>query len=459
MTWTRRHFIAAGGASLATAFVGLKHAMATDQLDGHESVFGPLRRDPRKILDLPAAFDYRIVSSAGQEMSDGLLVPGFPDGMAAFAAADGRIRLIRNHELDPRRARADGSPFGPDCGRFSEQLRPRLYDAGGRVPLSGGTTTVEIDPRSGRTIRQWLSLAGTERNCAGGTTPWGSWLSCEESDSRADRHHGRDHGFVFEVPAAANALVDPLPLTAMGRFNHEAAAVDPRSGVVYLSEDRKDGLLYRFVPHQRTKLHQGGVLQALVLSAWLEADTRNWSTRKTTWDLNQRFSVRWVTLSDVESPDDTLRHQGRSMGAAIFARGEGLWFGDGALYFACTSGGAQKAGQIFKYHPSPDEGQQRQTAQPAQMTLFVESDNADVLANCDNLTVSPWGDLIVCEDSKRSCGLVGVTASGQCYRFAHNPYNGSELAGACFAPDGKTLFVNLQETGLTLAINGPFPGQ
>ena len=460
MDLKRRSVLMAGGGAVAGAFLGLQRLWAAE-LPGSTAAmatgFGDLRTDPGGILDLPPGFSYRVIARAGSEMSDGLLVPGMADGMAAFANPGGGVRLVCNHELDPDRARLGGGPFGARHARFGAHHRQRAYDPGGDEPSCGGTTTLIYDPQTGRVARQWLSLTGTERNCAGGPTPWGAWLSCEESLSGIDNLHAREHGYVFEVPASADGLVPALALKSMGRFNHEAAAVDPRTGVVYLSEDRPDSLLYRYLPDQPGRLAAGGRLQALALRDWNAADTRNGTPDAPRMEPGKTFTTRWIDLDDVASADDSLRQRGHASGAALFARGEGLWWGNGTLYFACTSGGARQAGQVFRYVPGADEGGADEAAAPGGLDLFVESRDPQQLAHCDNLTVTPWGDLLLCEDTDRHCGLVGVRPDGRLYRFADNPYNASELAGACFAPDGRTLFVNQQASGLTLAIRGPFP--
>jgi uncharacterized protein len=440
----RRSFLRSAGGAMAAAFLGLSRAESGSAAAAPG--FGALRPGPEGILDLPQGFSCRVLARAGTRMSDGYLVPGLADGMAAFAAPGGRIALVCNHELHWSRP-DPGHAFGVDYALLGRLPRERLYDPGRERPSIGGTTTLLYDPVSQRVESHVLSLIGTERNCAGGPTPWGSWLSCEESVERSGDSRARDHGWVFEVPASARAPVDPQPLQAMGRFMHEAAAVDPRTGIVYLSEDQPDGLLYRFIPEVRGELARGGRLQALALRDFDAADTRNWQRDAAALRVGDTLAAHWIDLDDVESPDDDLRRRGHARGAALFARGEGLWFENGVLYFACTTGGPAQLGQVFRYRPAADGGNLR---------LFVESTDARVLAHADNLTVAPWGDLIVCEDTKGSCGLVGVTPEGAPYRFASNPYNTGELAGACFAPDGRTLFVNLQQAGLTLAISGPF---
>jgi hypothetical protein len=104
------------------------------------------------------------------------------------------------------------------------------------------------------------------------------------------------------------------------------------------------------------------------------------------------------------------------------------------------------------------EGRAGEEQRPGQLTLIAEAGEGSLLRNADNLTMSPWGDLIVCEDTSDHCGLVGIRPDGTQYRLADNAYSNSELAGVCFAPDGRTLFVNIQYPGTTLAINGPWPG-
>jgi hypothetical protein len=383
-------------------------------------------------------------------MDDGHVVPDRADGMGAFPLDERRVALVRNHELKPEDGR-DG-PFRGGGGAGVAG-----YDRGANgIPLPGGTTTIVYDWRAGRIEAQYLSLVGTIRNCAGGITPWGSWLTCEEDVSRAGSGLGRDHGWVFEVAAARRGLADPLPLTAMGRFNHEAAAVDPRTGIVYLTEDRENGLFYRFLPAERGRLARGGRLQAL---AWRDgarpADSRNW--RRADLALQAWEQVRWIDLDRPESPDDDLRDRGHARGGVRFARGEGIWFGDGELYFCCTNGGAARLSQIMRYRPSRFEGQALEESEPGRLQLFVESTHPDMLNFGDNLTIAPNGHLIVCEDytSPPRNHLRGVTPFGTVYPLAFLRTS-TELAGACFSPDGSILFVNVYSPTRTLAIAGPW---
>jgi secreted PhoX family phosphatase len=428
-----------------------------------EGLLGELRPDDNKILDLPDGFSYRIISRAGDLMTDGLRVPAAHDGMAAFDGEDGRIILIRNHEMKSHWF--DGSPFADGYDGLTEETRSRLYDRGGdKTPALGGTTTTVYNPITGDVEKQFLSLAGTEINCAGGPTPWGSWLSCEECfevpGSRFDLGHGiiRDqpHGFVFEVSSGAEGLVSAEPIKAMGKFEHEACAVHEDTGIVYMTEDRHHSLFYRYIPEVPGKLHAGGRLQALAVAGHGSVMTHNWSAKSQT-PVNTALATRWIDLDDVEPVKNDLRLRGCALGAATFARGEGLCAAGDHFAFTCTIGGPARLGQVFTYTPSPFEGADKEAEAPGMLTLIAEADAHSLLRNCDNLTMAPWGDLIVCEDTASHCGLVGINPEGGQYALADNAYSGSELAGVCFSPDGKTLFVNIQYPGMTLAIAGPWP--
>lgn len=424
-----------------------------------ESRFGALYPDPRRILDLPAGFSYRVVSTAGQRMDDGLRVPNAHDGMAAFAAEDGRVILVCNHELAIDELEV--SAYGPDVASVPEFVWPKLYDAGKRkTPSAGGTTTTIYNPASGKTERQFLSLAGTEVNCAGGPTPWGSWLSCEESFSNPGsflgRHREQPHGYVFEVPAQAAGLVEPRPIKAMGKFMHEAAAVHAASGIVYLTEDRNNGLFYRYIPNQRGQLLAGGRLQALAIVGEPSFTTDNWS-RSADLQVGESLPTRWLDLDQVDRDTDDLREDGANRGAATFARGEGLWAAGNSLAFTCTTGGRARLGQVFSYTPSAHEGTAQENDRPGELTLLAEATENSLLHNADNITFAPWGDLLVCEDTDAPCGIVGIGPDGTQYAVADNAYSNSELAGACFSPAGDILFVNIQYPGMTLAITGPWP--
>ena len=435
--------------------------------------YGPLRADPARLLDLPEGFQYRALSTAllgsdrdprfTQRLTNGELVPARHDGMAAFPGPDGVTVLVRNHELLPEHSPA------VDPGRR------RRYDRLG----TGGTTTLWVD-RERNLVRAFPSLSGTLRNCAGGATPWGSWLSAEECvympgpmdpvvhDRRTDV--AMPHGYVFEVDARAEALVVPVPIKAMGRFYHEAVAVDPETGFVYLTEDRSQGLLYRYRPDVVVKqgkrsadlavgdLVQGGALEALRIVDRPGARTQNWDRKG--FALGSRWVVDWVTIPvvdpEVDSENDfrrgeprpaptSTRAQGLALGAAQFARNEGITIRQRSLYFCATSGGRRQAGQVWQLDLAAQ-----------QLSLLLEPDDRGLLDGPDNLAPAPNGDLIVCEDGDEVNRVVGITPQGRLYHLARNAHNDTEFAGACFAPDGRTLFVNLQDPGVTFAIWGPW---
>jgi len=430
----RRHFLRATGAAFtALAASGCVRAPLSGVASSQAAGYGELIPDPSGMLDLPRGFSYRVISSLGDAMTDGGSVPDKADGMGCFDLGDGKWALVRNHELSP------GNDSGGATGLAYDTVARSM------VPLPGGTTTIILDANTLAVERQYRSLSGTIRNCAGGVTPWGSWLSCEENVSRADGRINKDHGYVFEVPADSRGPVDPIPLKAMGRFNHEAAAVDPATGVVFLTEDRGDSLFYRFIPTLPGKLADGGRLQALVVDG--TPDTRNWSAE--TVARGSWLTVRWVDVDDVEAPNDDLRVRGAEAGASLFARGEGIWMGNGELYFACTNGGAAKLGQIFRLKPGRDQDQ---------LQLFFESTDPDQFNYGDNLTVGPNGHLIVCEDQYTDDAvnyLRGVDTDGVAYPLGRLRMK-TELAGACYAPDGRTLFLNIYSPTRTLAITGPW---
>jgi secreted PhoX family phosphatase len=459
----------AGLSATALGFAGLKllsesPASAQVMVNG----YGPLVPDPQRLLDLPRGFSYQIVSRQGDRMSDGLLTPHAFDGMHCFPVRGSRdlVALVRNHEMWPNLL--EGGAFGPGHALASAIPRERIFDfAADGAPKLGGTSTLIWDLRRRRTVRSHLSLAGTCGNCAGGPTPWGSWLTCEETLEKAAPLVSRPHGWVFEVPSQARELVEPVPLTAMGRFVHEAAIVDPRTGIAYLTEDRPDSLFYRFLPDVPGKLARGGRLQALGLAAGRERDLRNWPADGSRFPgqgqvlpVGGSVDVTWIDMDGVDSPEGDLKDRGFAKGALRFARGEGLALDRGRrrsrIYICCTMGGEKRLGQVWRYRPSRKEGRPGEADDPGRLELFVESGDAARLKNCDNVTVTPSRGLILCEDGPddQPQYLRGVTPDGRLYTLAANSY--SEFAGACFSPDGRTLFVNTQSPGTTFAISGPW---
>ena len=436
----RRRFLGATG----MAFAGLvasgcvsRTAMGAGSGASAFTDYGPLVPDPEGLLDLPRGFSYRLLSSLGDAMDDGRTVPDKGDGMGCLPLGNGEIVLIRNHELVPGNDSGGDLPIG--FGTRDGEVVP------------GGTTNIVLDARTLDVKREFRTLAGTIRNCSGGVTPWGSWLTCEESPTGPGQRYGdglaKNHGWVFEVPANATGLIDPVPLKAMGRFNHEAACVDPKTGIVYLTEDRDDSVLYRFIPTRPGRLAEGGKLQAMVIDGL--ADTRNWEG--TAMPVGRSYDVRWIDCDDVEAPKDDLRQRSVAKGAALVARGEGIHWGEDDLFVCSTSGGAKGLGQIFRLVPG--RGERADTVE-----LFFESESEDQFNFGDNLTVGPNGHLIVCEDQYTDIvdnHLRGITPDGRAYDFGRLRMQ-TELAGGCFSPDGKWFFVNAYSPTRTIAITGPW---
>jgi secreted PhoX family phosphatase len=439
MLLNRRNFIGATGAAFSGLLLNGCTGRSAPLTSAPSSLadYGPLVPDPAGMLDLPRGFSYRLLSSLGNAMTDGCTVPDKADGMGCFSLGNDEIVLIRNHELVP--ADDAGGVLAKGFGTRDGAIVP------------GGTTSIVLDATTLEVKREFRSLAGTIRNCSGGITPWGSWLTCEEAPTGPGQRFGEglaeNHGWVFEVPANATGLIDAVPLKAMGRFNHEAACVDPRTGIVYLSEDRDDSVLYRFVPTTPGRLGDGGLLQAMVVEGL--SDTRNWTSADMA--VGSRHTVRWIDCDDVESPNDDLRSRAAAKGAAVVARGEGIHTGTDEIFVCSTNGGQRKLGQILRL--VPDTG-----GEPDQIELFFESQSKDQFNYGDNLTVGPNGHLIVCEDQYTEVvdnHLRGITPDGRAYTLGRLRMQ-TELAGGCFSPDGKWFFVNAYSPTRTLAITGPW---
>src|SRR5688572_11378404 len=475
--FARREFLrgaatAAGTIAAIPALQGLSLLGANGRVSaakGHGG-YGPLvpakdLRDGVERIALPEGFSYRSFSVGGTVMSDGNKVPLAHDGMGVFNMPEGTFRLVRNHE--DRNSAGNGT---------TALIAGLSYDMRG----GGGTTTLVVNPFTRELEHDFVSLSGTTVNCAGGNTPWQSWITCEETNvGPTPTTWQKQHGYCFDVPAAANAQVAAIAIPDMGRFAHEAVAVDPATGYVYETEDNGNNSgFYRFIPNTPGVLVNGGRLEMLAVVGTNGYNTAAGHTAGTT------LATKWVPIGN-PNPSGTsstaVFNQGLALGGARFGRLEGCWYGHGSIYFASTSGGAAGRGQVWEFRPEGDEG--------GVLTLIFESRGQFELDSPDNLAVSPQGALLLCEDGSGSNFLRGVTLDGRIFDFAEHVLNDFEFAGGTFAeadpawndrkirgdhaPLGNrwervTLFVNTQGStsgpnppsagneGLTYAIWGPW---
>ncbi|HEX4308242.1 MAG TPA: alkaline phosphatase PhoX, partial [Solirubrobacterales bacterium] len=334
----------------------------------------------------------------------------------------------------------------------------------------GGVTSSLFDTDKGKLLESGIVLNGTHENCNGGHTPWGSWLSCEENTEGPTQGFEKPHGYVFEVPKGANRAVEPVPIKAMGRMEHEAAAIDPRSGVVYLTEDNGDPAdgFYRYLPNDTRHLHKGGVLQMLAVQGRSKYDTTRGQK------VGQKLHCEWVTIDDPDPPEAETEpaavwRQGRAKGAAQFIGVEGCHWAKGSVYFVASEGGDEEEGQIWRYTP---HGRKHGT-----LVLLYESTSEKLLDEPDTITVSPRGGVLICEDGNGEDEAGGdnylrvLSPRGKLETFARNDtpldlhrweenkpgvIGRSEWSGSTYSPDGKWLFVHIQYPGRTFAITGPW---
>ena len=424
----RRRFLALTG---LLPFVGLKKILGNSDL-GNKKFLSKLTRDVNKIVDIHPSLKYRIISKEGSKMHDGFQVPALADGMGSFMVND-KIVLVRNHELDPKNGMKRGAFQDPELQ--IKQLGKKHYDKNS----IGGTTNIVLDGSTKEVINEYLSLSGTHDNCSGGITPWGTWLTCEENIKKK-KTNTIPHGYVFEVDPKKPSLNIPLPLKNMGRFYHEAVAFDKFQNA-YLTEDRDDGLIYKFIPKKMNSLAEGDLFALKIRG---KKDSRNWKNSNV--ELNKRYLAEWVRIEDVDPDDDTMRYEGMMKGATPFSRPEGIVAGKNSLYICCTSGGPLRRGQIWKIIPI--------NKKESSIELWYEVQDRVTLDMPDNIVMAPWGDLIICEDNSKRNRLWGLNKSGIPYLIAENNYSGAEFAGVCFSPFDNTLFVNIQQRGITLAIDG-----
>ena len=379
----RRRFLA--GVAAGATLLGARSVRAA--LQGKRLRVEPGPPDANGIRLLPG-FTARVVARADEAPVAGAMPwPRAPDGGATFAHGDGGWSYVSNSEVDL-------GAGGAGALRF---------DAAGNVV---GATRV---------------LAGTSRNCAGGATPWGTWLSCEEIP----------FGRVWECDpeGVLAAVVHP----ALGSFNHEAVAVDPQRGRLYLTEDQPDGRLYRFTPAAYPSLAVGLLEVAEVLGDPVTAAA----------------AVLWraIAIANPGPADPPTRYQVSA--STPFNGGEGIAWHDGAIYFA-TKGD----NRVWCLDCTAD-------------TLRVLYDDAwfaaPVLTGVDNVLVGADGVVYVAEDGG-DMQLVGLGPDGTPFVLLQvTGQAGSEITGPAFSPDGTRLYFSSQRAavasgahGITYEVRGPF---
>ncbi|QFR03067.1 DUF839 domain-containing protein [Streptomyces phaeolivaceus] len=460
---TRRQALARSGAGVAgIAFTGALSELFAGTSSaqsplGHSAGYGPLLPDPNGLLDLPKGFRYRVLSREGDPLRSGEgPVPSNHDGMSAFPGRHGRVHLVRNHE-NRHNARIP-----------VPTIEGLTYDPMGK----GGCTSLTLDAR-GKVLSERVAIAGTAVNCAGGPTPWGTWLTCEETEDRAGTNgYTKDHGFIFEVDAADPHRSGAVPLTAMGRFQHEAIAVDPNRGVVYETEDAFEkpfGLFYRFLPNRPKgglgSLRAGGRLQAMRVPGVPDLSPVQ--------EPGTRFDgIEWIDVPDPLAAQTPIRHQDFGPGGITHAQKlEGCYWGGRCVYFVSSfarsadGSAADHYGQIWRYDPDHRT-----------LTLVIafgpDTDLQLPGESPDNICLAPSGGLMVCEDGNGTQHVYGVSRRGHVYAMARNAQaitsaaaaaggtpdtpEWGEFAGVTFSPDGDTMYVNCYTPGTTFAVTGPW---
>ncbi|MFF8866832.1 alkaline phosphatase PhoX [Streptomyces sp. NPDC015139] len=453
MSATRRQVLARTGAlGAGIAFTGALSELFAGTAAAHglgHTGYGPLVPDPNGLLDLPKGFRYHVLSREGDQLRSGEgRVPSHHDGMAAFAGGGGRTHLVRNHENRVTAAIAVPTVEG------------LTYDPAGK----GGCTALTLDADR-RVLSERVAIAGTAVNCAGGRTPWNTWLTCEETEDRAGTNgYTKDHGFIFEVHPTDPLRTGAVPLTAMGRFQHEAIAIDPHKGVVYETEDAFEkpfGLFYRFLPDRPLggvgSLRAGGRLQAMRVPGVPDLSTVQ--------ETGARFDgIEWVDVPDPLAASTPTRLQDYGPGGITHAQKlEGCYWGRSCVYFVSSfarsadGSTADHYGQIWRYDPAR-----------RRLTLVVVfGPDTDVQLpgeSPDNICLAPGGGLMVCEDGNGAQHVFGVTRKGEVYAMARGRQNigtadkpeWGEFAGVTFAPDGRTMYVNCYTPGTTFAVTGPW---
>lgn len=375
--FTRRDFLRATGTVGVHAVVGSSLFAAACDV----SFFGPLRPADENGIRLPDGFRSRVLARTGDLVSGtGHRWHGAPDGGAVFESRAGWI-YVSNSERS----------------------------------VGGGVGALRFDP-AGRVRDAYSICDGTRRNCAGGATPWGTWLSCEEVET----------GLVWECdPEGVRA---PVARPALGTFNHEAVAIDPEDGRAYLTEDRSDGRLYRFTPNAWGDL-QGGVLEVARVVAG--------------------FRVIWLPVPHPNRGPGIPPTRRQVPSSTAFRGGEGIVHHDRHVYF--TTKGDDRVWDL-------DLASER-----IRVVYHRATDLLHQLGGVDNVTVSPRGDLVVAEDGG-NMELVVLTTGGVGLPLLRvTGQAGSELTGPAFDPTGSRLYFSSQRgrdgRGITYEVRGPFPAR
>jgi secreted PhoX family phosphatase len=448
--------------------------------------FPPLQDDPNGILAVPQGFAYTIASRAGQtDLSFGQgKTPDFHDGTAVVGADRRTYTLIQNHEMGPN---PSPSQFGVP------HVAGTVYDAG--AVNAGGCTVLTTDSR-GNGTGEWVGISGTVRNCAGGPTPWGSWLTCEETFNKAgDTWTGggatgtyeQHHGYVFEVFQGRSDQQLPKPIKAFGRFEHEAVAVEPSRTRVYLTEDASNptGLVYRWTATRGVRLGAGIADKLSDIAGKLEAMQVLLDDGSvlpdiayiTSAQLGRPFKVTWTEVPDRDATTAPIRSQFAAGTVTHGKKFEGIWSADRGAYIVNSfafgasdlPADATKHDGMVWYYDYDDETITLVTYFPHNPLAEGEGPFPPYhdlsFDGPDNVSVTPWGTLILAEDGVRASHVLSAEPGGPTYAIARNQLvigtsNGnptySEFTGPTFSPDGKVLFVNIQSPGITLAITGPW---
>ena len=382
--------VTAGGLALGTGM--WRNALAATPAVSAPGPYGPLQAADANGIRLPKGFTSRKIAQAGQPVAGtGYVYPVFPDGQATYATEDGWFVLVTNSE----------APEASGAGR-------------------GGASAIRFD-RDGNITDAYRILGNTTENCAGGKTPWGTWMSCEETET----------GLVYECDPFGRKPSVAHP--AMGVFEHEAICVDPRFEQIYLSEDDGAGGFYRFTPRNYPDCSAG----------LLEIATRA-----------SDGSVRWTEVPDPSAK--TKRTAAQVPGATRFDRGEGIWFDSGIVYLATTGDD-----RIWAYNTG------LQTMEVLYDRRILDD---PPFKNVDNLCLTISGDMFVCEDPgdigmgiitphREAARFLEVTGAGQRVPPGLPEDVDNEITGVIFDPSWTRMYFSAQRSfgsGVVYEVTGPF---